>query len=123
MVSGTVSTPCGTVIITSFVTRDYIHCIGIAGSPVDLHDVVWDVEQITTGGTSTADYESLSVREAAEKRLASYLHVEPTEIDVCRLRGSSGLGPPLVYCRGSRAEIDISLSHDGRFAAYAFTRH
>ncbi len=123
MISGAVSTPCGAVVITSFVNRDYIHCIGVAESPVGIRNVAWGVEQITTEGMLTADYESLRVREAAKKRLATYLHVEPTEIDVWRFPASSGLGPPLVYCRGSRAEIDITLSHDGRFVAYAFVRH
>lgn len=117
---GTVSTPCGNVSIRSFVNHDYIHCIGVAGLPADIQGVICDVDRITKAGNPAVDDESRFVREAAGKRLSSCLHVAPAEIDIRRLRVASGLGPPLVYCRGSRAEIDISLSHDGRFTAYAF---
>ncbi|MBI4632406.1 MAG: 4-phosphopantetheinyl transferase family protein [Deltaproteobacteria bacterium] len=120
---GSVGTPCGTVVIKSLVNRDYVHCIGVDGTPADIQAVVWDVDQIIRDGKPAADNESFFIREKAGKRLSAYLNADPAEIDIRRRRrGASGLGPPRVFCRGRRAEIDISLSHDGRFAAYAFAR-
>jgi hypothetical protein len=121
-ISGAVNTPCGKVIIQSFVNHDYIHCIGIGESGKGIRDVIWGVDEITGGEKTAANYESLCVRETAGKRLAAYLGGEPGEIDILRPERSSGLGPPLVFFRGIRAGLDISLSHDGRFAAYAFIR-
>jgi hypothetical protein len=36
------------------------------------------------------------------------------------VKNSYGLGPPFVCINGEAAAIDISLSHDGLIAAYAF---
>ena len=120
---GTVNTPCGNVFIKSLVTRDYIHCIGVAGSPADVQTVVWNVDRITKGGKPDANHESYFVRETAGKRLSAYLNADPAEIDIRRRRSSGRIGPPRVFFRGRRAGIDISLSHDGKFAAYAFARN
>ncbi len=121
--SGAVNTPCGRVAVRSFINLEYVHCIGVSGSPNDINDVIWGVEENGETEESTAVDESLCARQTAGRRLVAYLHAAPGEIDIRRPESSTGLGPPLVYCRGIHTEIDISLSHDGRFVAYAFSKN
>lgn len=119
-VHGLVSTPCGDVSIGLLFSREYVHCIGVAGPQADIRKIVWGINPLPGDGNTAAADESLFVRERAGKRLAACLATGPADIEIRRRKVSSGLAEPLVYCRGRRTAIDISLSHDGRFAAYAF---
>jgi len=120
-VSGSVDTPHGKIHIRIFVTRDYVHCVG-ATAPLEKTDaVVWHVDRISTGSEVSAAYESMFVREALKKHLLEYMDEDAEDMEIKRENGANGLTPPFVYLNGRRDEIDISLSHDGAFAAYAFT--
>jgi hypothetical protein len=120
-ISGSVDTPYGQIYIKIFVTHDYVHCVG-ATAPLETTDaVVWHVDRISPDSEVSPAYESIFVREALKKHLSAYVDESPEDMEIRREKGTSGLNPPFVYLNGRRDEIDISLSHDGAFTAYAFT--
>jgi len=115
--SGIVYTPCGPVPVRFFITGEYIHCIG-ASTDEGIGSIVWDVQKILQPQFSP-DYQSDFVRNMAGKKISRYLKEDPEAIEIIRPKGHRGLGPPAVYAGGKRTAIDISMSHDGRFAACA----
>lgn len=119
-VSGSVDTPYGSVSIKIFITSDYVHCIGSTSSLEELDSLVWHVDRISPDSELISDYESTFVRKALKKRLLAYCNRDEQDINIRREKGPHGLGPPFVCINGTPAEIDISLSHDGVFTAYAF---
>ena len=118
--SGFVDTPHGTCYIRVIITADYIHCIGNSISSEAMDSVIWQVDRIGPASGDAPDFESVAVRKALKKHLSTSCNKSTEDIEIRRAKGSRDLGPPLVYINGRQAEIDISLSHDGRFAAYAF---
>ncbi|MBC2717323.1 MAG: 4'-phosphopantetheinyl transferase superfamily protein [Desulfobacteraceae bacterium] len=122
--SGIVKTPHGTVPVKIFFNEDYVHCIGIDKCSEDLEKVVFGLKEIEPdtqpGSYSLPERESIMVRRLSKERIASLLGRNSNDIHIMRNKCSSGQGPPTVYYRGEKDNIDISLSHDGRFAAYAF---
>ena len=120
-ISGSVVTPHGQVHIRIFITRDYVHCVA-ATAPLEKTDVVvWHVDRICANSEVSPAFESMFVRNALKKHLSEYVDEGSEDIEIRRENGSNGLTPPYVYLNGRRDEIDISLSHDGAFTAYAFT--
>lgn len=117
---GTVDTPRGIINLETLITDRYVHSIATSGSPVAGTRIVWQVERMPCEEPSPA-YESSYVRAAAKRHLAQYLPgSSPQHIEIRRDHGPRGLCPPVVYLREHIAAIDISLSHEGAFAAYAF---
>jgi phosphopantetheine--protein transferase-like protein len=120
-ISGSVDTSYGKIHIRIFITHNYVHCVGATG-PLETTDaVVWHVDRISHVSEASPAYESVFVRNALKKHLSAYVDERPENIEIRREKGSHGLKPPFVYVHGRRDEIDISLSHDGQFTAYAFT--
>lgn len=119
-ISGIVETPHGSVSVKLFQTHDSIHCIATTGSSDAIDSVIWGVQRIAGGQRSPQHSESHAVREAAKKHLSSHFNLNPAEIEIRRLKGPRGLGSPVVYIEDQRAGVDISLSHDRAFVAYAF---
>ena len=39
---------------------------------------------------------------------------------IVRQPGEKGLGPPLLHIEGIESAIDLSISHDGSYVAYAY---
>jgi hypothetical protein len=117
---GIVHEPCGKIHIRSFVTDNYVHCIGTADSIEALDTLIWQVNRINPASRISRDYESMCVRDALKRHLSAYIDQCPEEIDIRREKDSRGMGPPFVYINGRKAALDISLSHDGRFTAHAF---
>ncbi len=62
---------------------------------------------------------SAAVRRAVIHHLASVLKASPYYIDIRRDKTTHGYGAPRVFIEGSRTDIDISLSHDGQYIAFA----
>lgn len=120
IISGVVETPCDPVTIRTFKTRNHIHCIGCDGESKTLDSVVWEVRRVEEDLRVLPRFESFFVREAAKKRLSLHLNRNSAEIEIRRLKGQYGLEPPVVYVKGCAVMVDISLSHDGKFVAYAF---
>lgn len=118
--SGAVRTPRGLILIKTYQTCNSIHCIGASGSPEGIDSVIWGVKRIDKSLNAPPHFESSAVREAAKEHLSLYLNRKPDEIEIRRPRGARGLGAPVVYINDCHAGVDISLSHEGEFMAYAF---
>jgi phosphopantetheinyl transferase (holo-ACP synthase) len=117
---GTVATPRGNINLETLITSRYVHSITTSLAPIAGTRIVWQVERMPCDNPSPA-YESFYVRTAAQKHLAQYLPGSSLQdIEIRRAQGPRGLGPPIVYIRGQVASIDISLSHEGAYVAYAF---
>jgi phosphopantetheine--protein transferase-like protein len=98
-------------------TRGFIHAIATTASP---DEVRHGVTMAPTG----ADLGKL-VREASCRSLAELLGCESHELEIVRAplpRAWDGLAPPVVRRKSQPIDADVSLSHDGRFAAFAGTR-
>ncbi len=117
--SGTVYTPCGPVPLRFFITGEYIHCIG-ATTDEDMVSIVRNVQEIPQH-QFCPDYKSDFVRNMVRKKISRYLKEDPEAIEIIRPKGRRGLGPPVIYAGNKRTSIDISMSHDGRFAACAIS--
>lgn len=119
-VDGFVETPNGRVHIRVFMDHDCIHCIGTADSPETMDSVVWSADEISRNHDAAPDHESVFVRDALKRHLSVLCNTTPEDIEIRRGKTPRGLGCPIAYINGDQSEFDISLSHDGRFAAYAF---
>ena len=118
--TGFVDTPYGRIEIKVFITSDYAHCIATTSGLDEMDALVWHVKRISPDSQASPDYESAFVRKALRERLSAHYGESPENIEIRRVKSSSGLGPPFVCIDGERAAIDVSLSHDGFLAAYAF---
>jgi phosphopantetheinyl transferase (holo-ACP synthase) len=118
--AGFVDTPYGRIEIKVFITSDYVHCIGTTSGLDEVDALVWHVDRISPDSHASPGHESAFVRKALKLRLSAHYDVSPENIEIRRVNSSYGLGPPFVCINGERAAIDVSLSHDGFLAAYAF---
>ena len=120
--SGVVETPYDSVFIRIFINEDYVHCVGITGRSETINLVIRGVHQISRGNDFhfSTDSPSLKVRQLAKKAISSHLGRNMEDIDIRRFKGPRGLKPPVVSIKGKVGMVDISLSHDGNFVAYAF---
>ena len=112
---GNVSTPGGPVAVKIRFHEEYVHCVGLGGGSGNLDEIDWGI-----AGILPAEPESVRVRELAKAKIAELLGHNPADIDIISNRLPGGrCTPPVVCCKGIKQKIDISLSHDGRFVAYA----
>ena len=63
---------------------------------------------------------SAATRLAARKALAGALEVEETGLEIRCGPGEPGRRIPLAYLDGKAIPVDLTLSHDGPFMAWAF---
>jgi hypothetical protein len=119
---GVVDTPFGTIRLRTFLTHEHAHSIGISLSSLDVFrdGIVWAVEHVSSAPMNAFTDESSQVRDIAKRRLSQYLKVSYDHIEIKRDQEITGLGPPHIHFKGQPAPVDISLSHDGAFIAYAF---
>jgi len=66
---------------------------------------------------------SAAVRLGARAELASVLGVEERRLEIVCAPGPTGRRPPLVLLDGAPARADVSLSHHGRWIAWALFAH
>lgn len=119
---GIAETPGGTVHLKAVRIGEAVHVLG-AGEEAVLEGARWGVERIDIREDRpglTAEPLSLLVRERLLSRLSEALGYRHDDMGILRLRGERGLGPPRLYIRGRPSTVDITMSHDGRFMAYAF---
>jgi phosphopantetheinyl transferase (holo-ACP synthase) len=64
---------------------------------------------------------SAAVRIGARAELAALLGLEVTRLEIVCRPGASGRRPPYVLVDGSPAKVDVSLSHDGPWIAWALS--
>lgn len=119
-----VKTPLDSVPVMLFVNNDYIHCIGGMTGRLCPDMIIRGVVEVASAESVCMDPQQKSevVRQASAARIAACEDVPESDIEIRRARSSRGLGPPMVYIRQRAAGIDLSLSHHGRFAAFAFSR-
>ncbi|HUH66212.1 MAG TPA: 4'-phosphopantetheinyl transferase superfamily protein, partial [Syntrophales bacterium] len=120
VLKGSVNTPYGDVTIEIIITADYVHCIGGTEAFDNGDRIVSHVERIDSHSEATPRNESAFVRKSLGLRLSEHWNVSPENIEIRRVKSFSGMEPPVVLVNGKKAAIDISLSHDGSFAAYVF---
>ncbi|MBA4369607.1 MAG: hypothetical protein C0403_18435 [Desulfobacterium sp.] len=121
---GMVTTPEMPVQIKGVISTDYVHCLGVTGMDMDDQTIETNICPIRTdnkGDIILPDQESLFVRELAKDRIAEYLKAEVSQVQIRREIIANQPGPPEVFFQGEKIPINISLSHDGRFVAFAFT--
>ncbi|MGM0404437.1 MAG: 4'-phosphopantetheinyl transferase family protein [Thermodesulfobacteriota bacterium] len=115
LLPGIVETPHGRVTVNVFLFHTHIHCIGTNDIPDRLDNVRWGQQTI-----DSSTCESTAVRELAIDHIARYCGLNTENLEIRNDMHNYGTGPPILYVKGERASVDISLSHDGRFVGYAF---
>jgi phosphopantetheinyl transferase (holo-ACP synthase) len=103
------------VFIRLFSNSEYIHCVG-ADNLKALDKLIWRVEALPEEENNS----SLFSRQCLAQNLAQYFFLNLHQIKIIRTIENGELQPPCVYVDGKKTDIDISLSHDGRFVAYVF---
>ena len=103
------------VFIRLFSGSDYIHCAG-SDDKATLDKLIWNVETLPDEGTCP----SLFSRQCLVKSLAEHFALNSHQIKIKRRKQQGELLPPRVCICGKETDLDVSLSHDGRFVAYAF---
>lgn len=122
MLNGFVETPKGKVSVLIRRNSDFIHCVGTTKQLPD--GIVYGVKKITDNGSlnysRSSVLESALVRSAARKSIASNYNKKFDDILIQPSDTASRLRYPEAFIFSEKKRIDISLSHDGRFVAYAF---
>ena len=124
--TGQVSTPAGVVPVRIVFSAEWVHCVAWAGFPENLRADSFDatirygIREIPPDRRPIWIRESAAARNAATERISEALNMNPDDIRIRREPGPQGPGPPRIYIKDEKTPMDISLSHDGRFAAYAF---
>ena len=104
------------IYIRLFSNSNYVHCIG-ADCLVALDKLIWSVDALPEKEKINP---SLYLRYCLGQSLAKHFSLNFHHIKIKRTRENAELQPPRVYVDGRKTDIDISLSHDGRYVAYAY---
>jgi len=106
----------GSIYIRLFSNLQYVHCVGADSSAV-LDKLIWSVEALPEEKEINP---SLFLRDCLGEKLANNFSLNFHDIKIRRTKKNGEFQQPRVYVGGKETDIDISLSHDGRFVAYAF---
>jgi phosphopantetheinyl transferase (holo-ACP synthase) len=106
------------VFISLFSNPEYIHCVGSDNIAV-LDKLIWIVEALPEEKKINP---SIYLRCLLRQNLAQCFSLNFDQIKIKRTKQNGELQPPRVYVDGRKTEIDISLSHDGRFVAYVVSQ-
>jgi 4'-phosphopantetheinyl transferase superfamily len=107
------------VYIHLFSNPQYVHCVG-SDNITALDKLIWSVDILPEGKDGKNIDPSFFSRNCLGQDLAQYFSLNFHNIKIKRARENGELQPPRVYVSGRKTNIDISLSHDGRFVAYAY---
>ena len=110
--AGKVITPRGELALRVALWADWIHALA-AGSEAALDRLCRRVEGLDGAGDPSA-----FVREALLREIARRLDCPAGDLSV--VKDPRGPGAPGILFRGRLLAAEVSLSHDGRFAAFAF---
>jgi phosphopantetheine--protein transferase-like protein len=113
--AGKVITPRGELVLEVAVSADWVHALA-AGSEEALKRLCRRVKRLE-GGKGAVN-PSAFVRGALLREIARRLDCPVGDLSV--VKNPDGLGAPRVLFRGDLLAAEVSLSHDGRFAAFAF---
>jgi len=104
------------IFIRLFSNSDYIHCIG-TDKPEELDNIISGIAVLPEKEKNPSLFSRLCLIKSLTKHYLLDFH----QIKIKRIKEKGELQPPRAYIDGRKTEdIDISLSHDGRFIAYAF---
>jgi phosphopantetheinyl transferase (holo-ACP synthase) len=98
------------------VNSRYVHCVGSDNISV-LDKSIWSIDVLPEKEKNNPSFYS---RYRLGQHLAKHFSLNVHHVKIKRTREKGELQPPRVYVDNGEADIDISLSHDGRFVAYAF---
>lgn len=114
-ITGRALTPRGELVLRIDMTEDYVHALS-APTEADLGRIRARVDLLDAA--AGLDDASAFVRAKLLEEIARCLDCPPEELSV----GKEPLGPgaPRVFRLGQPLAVAVSLSHDGRFAAFAF---
>ena len=113
--AGKVITPRGELVLEIAVSADWVHALA-AGAEEALKRLYRRVKRLE-GGKGAAD-PSAFVRGELLREIARRLDCPVGDLSV--VKNQDGLGAPRVLFRGDLLAAEVSLSHDGRFAAFTF---
>lgn len=113
--AGKVITPRGELVLEVTVSADWVHALA-AGAEEALKRLCQRVKRLE-GGKGAVN-PSAFVRGALLREIARRLDCPVGDLSV--VKNPDGLGAPRVLFRGELLAAEVSLSHDGRFAAFAF---
>lgn len=116
--TGRVITPRGAVALRIAITDDYVHALA-ARSDADFAGIVQRVDRMDEVGNPGDP--SAYVRGQLIAEISRRLDC-PRE-DLAVRTDESGTGAPRLFLRDRPLAAEISLSHDGRFAAFALLFH
>lgn len=112
--TGTVETPAGNVSCQALLTPDYAHCLAVAGGCLPDERIVSHILK-----WKQPENPSAALRRSAIIHMAGAAAVDPSAVEIIRYQTPKGLGMPCVLINGRRCATDITLSHDGRWGAFA----
>lgn len=112
--TGRVITPRGEMALRIAVTKDYVHALA-AGSDTDFAGIIQRVDRVDEVGNPGDP--SAFVRGQLLTEISRRLDCPLDNLTV--RKDPSASGPPRVFLRDRPLAAEISLSHDGRFAAFA----
>lgn len=119
-VEGVVLTPEGTIPLQIYRRCTYIHALALSEGEEFFDYVFWRVEVLPEmKGVDSLEVESRIVREALKRCVATHLGWNQKDMEIRRTETGNRPGPPRLYYQGKRTTLDLSLSHDGHFGAYA----
>jgi hypothetical protein len=107
------------VYVRLFFFSSCVHCIA-SDCRDTLSTTVWHLQEINPHATGPQADPSLFVRQVLLHHLSARLNLNVADMDIHRKRRNGELLPPCVYLHHKKLPVDISLSHDGPFVAYAF---
>jgi hypothetical protein len=107
------------VYVRLFYNPQYVHCVG-SDSITALDKLIWSVDVLPEEKDEKNIDPSFFSRNCLGQNLAQYFSLNFHNIKIRRTRKDGALQPPRVYVSGRETDINISLSHDGRFVAYAY---
>jgi len=113
-----VETPVGLLMIGAQTERHYVHAFGSRGNQSSegaLHLKVFRLDHPCVRARNESDV----VRNVLGRYLSRYWKIPFERIDIRRGLNDRGWGPPVVYVDGTPAYVDTSLSHHGRYGAFA----
>jgi phosphopantetheinyl transferase (holo-ACP synthase) len=110
--AGKVITPRGELALRVELTADWVHALA-AGSETALDRICRCVEGLE-GGIDPSAF----VRVGLLREIARFLDCATGDLSV--VKDTVGPGAPGLLLRGRLLAVEVSLSHDGRFAAFAF---
>ncbi len=114
---GTVISPEGCFPLRFFINSSCIHCVGVSRKPKNIDILFYNISPSPNSDCNIS--ESEEVRTFAKQDLSINLEIPMNDIHIYRPKGADGQRPPQITISGKHTG-DISLSHHGKFIAYAF---